>query len=269
MAGQRCGARHRQASPAGLRPPAEPNGRLQAPSRADGRGPRTSPASCSSFSFAAATSGACLVEGGVLSVAWVMQDAFCAALGGLAGTARTSVASIEPDRRPSGRRPAAVCQARRDCRHPLWFLAHRAGRARGVPGRRSARRRALVHRRRHGHRPLQRSGGGASLARRAASRRLPARSHRAAAAAVSPRRRHRSAARDPGDVRHKRRRGAAFSVACHRHDRGNQAQWICRYRGFASSASEINRRRNRRKSRGRRRQADEAREHLTAARAPG
>ena len=96
---------------------------------------------------------------------------------------------------------------------------------RGYSGRaRLARARAARARRHHDH-PLP-PGQGRAPGNHCACRSRPRGS-------PASRRRHRPPTRNAGDVRHQRRGGQAPAAACHRHGRGNQAQGIWRYRGFA------------------------------------
>ena len=103
--------------------------------------------------------GACLVEDGILSVAWVMQDHLVRTVGSdwpaqRAHLSRQSslIGDLLAGARPLFARPVATAAI------PYGFLRTQADRARGVPGRRSTRRGAVLHRRRHGHCALQRTG---------------------------------------------------------------------------------------------------------------
>ena len=113
----------------GLRAPLERHGRLQAAPRG-GRWHRELAGIVQLVFFRGGYVGACLVEDGILSIAWVMQRSLVRArsarIGRRRGTSLARQSSLI--RRPARRRQAAACQARRDGGHPLWLPAARSHR---------------------------------------------------------------------------------------------------------------------------------------------
>ena len=213
----------------GFARPAEPDGRLQAASRADLGAPPDLAGIVQLVFFRGGYVGACLVEDGILSVAWVMQDHLLRTVGSdwpaqRAHLSRQSslIGDLLAGARPLSARPAATAAI------PYGFLRAEPIAPEVFPvGDQLA---VVPSFTGDGMAIALYSGLEAAQAVLAGTvgRRLPARSDLPAAAAVPSRRRHRPAARNAGDLRHRHRRGQASAAACDGDDRGDQAQGIRR-----------------------------------------